>query len=520
MKEITRIHIAKIPYDIEINAKKDIEKYIDSLERYARDDELLKDIEIRITEILNERGVLENGIITTDDVVAVKNQLGDPKDFLGDESGITEFEATEDTKRKLYRNVDSAILGGVLSGIASYFNVETLWVRLGYLLLFFVSGGTLFMAYVAMWVLIPPAKTATEKLQMSGRPVTLNSIRVLNEDEPKKVVKYERAGIIRRILSVISGSILMLLSLMVVIAMIMVTIGAIHFNVWNSLPVNNGWEYVSAGILFMIAGALLAMLFAIGSYASFVRKFTSKMAISIVSIIALGILVFSTAIGMVAFQTSDQIQNNMKESSINIPVGFANITSMNVDAKSMDVKYVVDTTSHISVKSLSGNDQPVITIAGSVATIKFRNDTNKQMFNLQSTLTIYGPKLDSLIVNNGDVSYLAKAQDMTITADGAGSNVTLNQGSFTNLSLKAENESSIDASAATITNVSVDQKTDSHVILGTVKQLSVTQPVTCASDVVTDVEVESVISGNYRYNSSDVVENSHKSNCGSVTINQ
>ena len=87
MKEITRIHIAKTAYDIELAAKKAIEKYITALERYADDPELLGDIEIRITELLKERGVQAGGVITADDVAAVRAQLGEPSEFLPEGAG-------------------------------------------------------------------------------------------------------------------------------------------------------------------------------------------------------------------------------------------------------------------------------------------------------------------------------------------------------------------------------------------------------------------------------------------------
>ncbi len=51
MKEITRIHIAKVPYDAEVEAKKELEAYLRTLEAYSNDSEIINDIEIRITEI-------------------------------------------------------------------------------------------------------------------------------------------------------------------------------------------------------------------------------------------------------------------------------------------------------------------------------------------------------------------------------------------------------------------------------------------------------------------------------------
>lgn len=131
MKEITRIHIAKVAYDIELDAKKDIQTYVAALERFADDKELLDDIEIRMTELLAERGVPADGVITKDDVAAVRAQLGEPRDFAPEGAQtVPEGDDIDDSTRRLYRDTDSALLGGVLAGIARFFRIEPIYVRL------------------------------------------------------------------------------------------------------------------------------------------------------------------------------------------------------------------------------------------------------------------------------------------------------------------------------------------------------------------------------------------------------
>ena len=83
MKEITRIHLAKIPYEIENDAKKDIEKYLNALRKIA-DDSIFADVEIRITEILSDIGVEANGVITKEDVEKIRAQIGEPEVFEGE----------------------------------------------------------------------------------------------------------------------------------------------------------------------------------------------------------------------------------------------------------------------------------------------------------------------------------------------------------------------------------------------------------------------------------------------------
>ena len=79
MKEITRIHLAATPYNIELAAKKDLEKYITSIENVlAADDETVREIEARMIELLAERGVKDEQVITAADVAALKERLGAP----------------------------------------------------------------------------------------------------------------------------------------------------------------------------------------------------------------------------------------------------------------------------------------------------------------------------------------------------------------------------------------------------------------------------------------------------------
>ena len=83
MKEINRIHLAKIPYEIEIDAKDELNKYFNALKKNIEDETILDDIEIRITEILRDQGIVASGIISMQDVEQIESQLGSPEVFYG-----------------------------------------------------------------------------------------------------------------------------------------------------------------------------------------------------------------------------------------------------------------------------------------------------------------------------------------------------------------------------------------------------------------------------------------------------
>ncbi|MFI5123792.1 MAG: PspC domain-containing protein [Chitinophagales bacterium] len=104
-------------------------------------------------------------------------------------------------KKRLYRNPDQRVIGGVASGLAAYFNIEVWIPRLIFALpliigfltsifrhswfdfdngpVFFTGGfgGTLFVTYIILWIVLPEANTASEKLEMRGEKIDIESIK-------------------------------------------------------------------------------------------------------------------------------------------------------------------------------------------------------------------------------------------------------------------------------------------------------------------------------------------------------
>ncbi len=77
--------------------------------------------------------------------------------------------------KKLYRDPDDKKLAGVSSGIGHYFGIDPMWIRLFFVALVLVFG-TGVIAYIILWIIMPEAKTNSEKAEMRGNPVTLSSI--------------------------------------------------------------------------------------------------------------------------------------------------------------------------------------------------------------------------------------------------------------------------------------------------------------------------------------------------------
>lgn len=77
--------------------------------------------------------------------------------------------------KKLFRNPDDRVIGGVSSGLSAYFDVDVLWIRLAFVGLVF-AGGSGFVIYLILWIITPVAKSITERIEMKGGAITLSNI--------------------------------------------------------------------------------------------------------------------------------------------------------------------------------------------------------------------------------------------------------------------------------------------------------------------------------------------------------
>jgi phage shock protein PspC (stress-responsive transcriptional regulator) len=173
MKKVININFQGTVVPIEESSYELLQQYIESLRRYFANeegkDEIINDIESRISELFQER--LKNGstCIADDDVNAIIKNMGRPQDFEDAEKGDqpnTSSKDSDDTKKekgdtifnenwnwrgkRLYRDENHKILGGVCSGLAAYLGIDPVIVRI----VFIVSGIGAF-AYILLWIFVP-----------------------------------------------------------------------------------------------------------------------------------------------------------------------------------------------------------------------------------------------------------------------------------------------------------------------------------------------------------------------------
>ena len=216
MKKNITINIFGILYQIDEDAYELLQKYNENMRRYysRKEDgeEIADDVEHRVAELLSELQAQGVMAITIDHVKDIITRIGDPQEM--DDSGIDDMtdtanahssNANEQTDsrttftenidnnertrqqaadipsgemtRKLFRDPEDKILGGVLSGLSHYFGIrEPIVLRLLMIILLIISFSTLTILYIIAWILIPEAITPEDRLRMYGKPVSAKAI--------------------------------------------------------------------------------------------------------------------------------------------------------------------------------------------------------------------------------------------------------------------------------------------------------------------------------------------------------
>lgn len=198
MNRTITMNLSGIIFHIEEDAYEKLNKYLSTIKGYFKNsegcDEIMSDIEARIAEMLQGKVSSIKQAILMADVESMIAVMGKPEDFAGEgastksdthskqESSQNKDAGFSNRRRRVFRDPDDKILGGVCSGIASYFDFDPIWLRAAFAISFFVFGSGLLL-YIILIIIIPKAKTTAEKLEMRGEKVDINNIgKAVNEE--------------------------------------------------------------------------------------------------------------------------------------------------------------------------------------------------------------------------------------------------------------------------------------------------------------------------------------------------
>ena len=188
MKKTFNINLGGIVFHIDEDAYELLDKYLSNLRiHFSKEEgaeEIVHDMELRISELFNERLNERKQVITLTDVEEIIGQMGKPEEMTDDTTQDDPiYNKEEKAPKRLFRDPDNKVIGGVCSGIASYFGWDATILRILLIILslpiigdgmFVVKG--IFLFYIIAWIIIPEAKTATEKLSMKGMKVNVENI--------------------------------------------------------------------------------------------------------------------------------------------------------------------------------------------------------------------------------------------------------------------------------------------------------------------------------------------------------
>ena len=200
MDKTKNISLGGFSFLIEENAYTALSQYLTEVRQHLQHnsdhDEIIFDVEQRMAELLKDR-TANREVIMHQDVLYLIEVLGKPEQYVEDEEADKATNAATEatakafsTNKPLYRDIDDCKIGGVLSGMAHYFNISPTMLRIAFavclILSFVVSYRWIFLfngvswaiiiLYILLWMIVPAAVTTAQKLEMQGAAVTLDSL--------------------------------------------------------------------------------------------------------------------------------------------------------------------------------------------------------------------------------------------------------------------------------------------------------------------------------------------------------
>ncbi len=263
MKKTFNINVAGFPFIIDDDAYTLLDNYLQTIENaFAGNDEtreLANDIESRVAELLLERTSTNSPIVTVADVEEVISRVGQPEEIMEEDETISiktpggDNAAKEDAKnaatpppyippvtpikKKLFRDPQNTMIGGVCSGLAWYLNMDPTIVRLLTVLITMVSMFSGAIAYLILMLVVPEAKTPLERMQMMGEEPTVKNIGKTVTDNfrddntsasPQKTAQPSSfAATTTTVLGILANILLMIGLVIAVIVLISMAIGLI-----------------------------------------------------------------------------------------------------------------------------------------------------------------------------------------------------------------------------------------------------------------------------------------------------
>jgi len=191
MKKTFTINISGTIFHIEEDAYEILQKYLVNLKNHfgsgEEGKEIIADIEARIAEIFSEKSSDERMVVTIEMVNEIVEIMGTPEDFAEEEGEEEPVIDEAKRKRRLYRDPEHRVLGGVCGGLSAYFNMDPVILRIIFVVLIFATSSVALLAYIILWIAVPKAINTTQRLEMRGQEATVKNIEKSIKEEVAEV---------------------------------------------------------------------------------------------------------------------------------------------------------------------------------------------------------------------------------------------------------------------------------------------------------------------------------------------
>ncbi len=194
MKKTLTINLSGSVFHIDDDAYEKLNAYLAKINRHFGNDadakEIVEDIEARIAEIFAEKIKDGGEVINIEHVEEVIVIMGTPEAISNEEEGnekAFEKKTFRVKGKRLFRDPEDRVLGGVCSGLGAYFSVDPVLIRILFVLVFFFPIGSSVLIYLILWIVVPKASSTAQRLEMKGEEVNIDNISKSIKEEMQDV---------------------------------------------------------------------------------------------------------------------------------------------------------------------------------------------------------------------------------------------------------------------------------------------------------------------------------------------
>lgn len=190
MKKNYSVNIGGQLFNIDEDAHRRLDDYFNRLRSYLGGNgdaaEMLIDVEARIAELLLPLVEGTDRVVTLRAVELVISQMGEPEEWGDNEGDQISGLPKGGKSRRIFRDADRRILGGVASGLAAWSGLDPILVRVLFVLftLFYFTG---LLVYAVLWLVLPEARSHSDKLEMRGEEVNVDNLRRRFQEEKQRL---------------------------------------------------------------------------------------------------------------------------------------------------------------------------------------------------------------------------------------------------------------------------------------------------------------------------------------------